>query len=99
MLSDSGVREKRVYYRKFRSIKRKKRKGFAGIRKKPCPRSTVGTENVGQGCFEGNQGTLTLSSAAVIGPNNDQEEMSASMSELLRNNVDFSSDDVGTITR
>ena len=96
-LSDNGVHEKRVYYRKCRSIKRKKRKGFAGTRKKACPQSTVGTESVGQGCFEGNQGTPTLSSAVVIDPNNDQEKMSASMSKLL--NSSFSSDDVGIITR
>ena len=64
-LLDNGVHEKRVYYRKFRSITRKKRKVFAGTRKKACPQSTVGTESIGQGCFDCNQGTPTLSSAAV----------------------------------
>ena len=38
-----------------------------------------------------------MSSVAVIDPNNDQEEGSASMSKLL--NSSFNSDDVGTITR
>ena len=96
-LSDKGIPEKRVYYRKFRSIKRKKRKGFAGIRKNVYPQSTDGTENLGQGCFEGSQRIPTPSSAAVIDGEYDQEEGSASMSKLL--NSSFNSDDAGTITR
>ena len=89
--SGNEIPEKRVYYRKFRSIKRKKRKGFAGIRKMARLQSNVDTEDLGQT----NEGAS--SSTAEMDVNNDQDVPNASISKLM--NSSFNSDDVGIITR
>ena len=94
-LSDNERPEKRVFNRKFRSVKRKKRKGFAGSRKRRCIQSNeMDLYNLGQV----DEDELPASSSqATMDKSKESEEHSASFRKLL--NSSFDSDNLGPITR
>ena len=85
-----------IPYRKFRSIKHKKRKGFAGTRNKPYHRNTEDREGgLGLGQVDANIATSTKKVCDI----NINEEKVQSASFLKMMNSSFDSDSLGPVTR
>ena len=93
-LSDSEGPRKRQYYRKFRSVKGKKRKGFAGLKKGACIRSE-NTEDVGLTGDEDRQPSTASNEA--LSQKTESDNCSATFYKLM--NTSFDSDSCGPTTR